>query len=129
VSKIPTPIQKLLRSEFRVPHCAYCHSSEQLLGIPLEVDHIIPTSLGGKTEFRNLCLSCRYPPYCSKYNPIERRLFAQVHRTIEKTIFKDVEQVKKLMEKTATKTGLSVEVRINAKEYPLAPTVIGRGSG
>jgi hypothetical protein len=52
-----------------------------------------------------------------------------VHRTIEKTIFKDVEQVKKLMEKTATKTGLSVEVRINAKEYPLAPTVIGRGSG
>lgn len=62
---------------------------------------------------------CHYPPYCSKYNPIERRLFAQVHRTIERTILTDLEQVKKLMEKTVTKTGLSVEVRINDKFYPL----------
>lgn len=60
-----------------------------------------------------------YPPYCSKYNPIERRLFAQVHRTIKATILTDLEQVKKLMQKTATKTGLRVEVRINAKDYPL----------
>ncbi len=60
-----------------------------------------------------------YPPYCSKYNPIERRLFAQVHRTIARTILTNLEQVRQLMEKTATKTGLSVEVRINAKYYPL----------
>ena len=60
-----------------------------------------------------------YPPYCSKYNPIERRLFAQVHRTIKETILTDLEQVKTLMKKTATKTGLSVEVRINDKDYPL----------
>jgi hypothetical protein len=60
-----------------------------------------------------------YPPYCSKYNPIERRLFAQVHRTIKATILTDLEQVKMLMEKTATKTGLSVEVRTNEKFYPL----------
>ncbi len=48
-----------------------------------------------------------------------RRLFAQVHRTIKATILTDLEQVKTLMEKTATKTGLSVEVRINDKNYPL----------
>ncbi len=60
-----------------------------------------------------------YPPYCSKYNPIERRLFAQVHRTIAETILTDIEQVKKLMMKTTTKTGLSVKVRINDKFYPL----------
>jgi transposase len=60
-----------------------------------------------------------YPPYCSKYNPIERRLFAQVHRTIKETVLTDLEQVKKLMKKTTTKTGLSVEVRINDKYYPL----------
>lgn len=60
-----------------------------------------------------------YPPYCSKYNPIERRLFAQVHRTIKEVILTDLEQVKRLMEKTATKTGLSVEVRINSQDYPL----------
>jgi Rhodopirellula transposase DDE domain len=62
---------------------------------------------------------CHYPPYCSKYNPIERRLFAQVHRTIKETILTDLEQVQALMKKTATKTGLKVEVRINQKYYPL----------
>ena len=62
---------------------------------------------------------CHYPPYCSKYNPIERRLFAQVHRTIKETILTDLEQVQALMKKTATKTGLRVEVRLNQKYYPL----------
>lgn len=62
---------------------------------------------------------CHYPPYCSKYNPIERRLFAQVQRTIKETILTDLEQVQELMKKTATKTGLRVEVRINTKFYPL----------
>lgn len=62
---------------------------------------------------------CHYPPYCSKYNPIERRLFAQVHRTIKETLLTDLEQVQALMKKTATKTGLRVEVRINQKFYPL----------
>ena len=60
-----------------------------------------------------------YPPYCSKYNPIERRLFAQVQRTIKETILTDLDQVKELMEKTVTTTGLRVEVRINEKYYPL----------
>ena len=62
---------------------------------------------------------CHYPPYCSKYNPIERKLFAQVQRTIQETILTDLEQVKNLMKKTATNTGLRVEVRINDKFYPL----------
>ncbi|MDQ3179084.1 MAG: ISAzo13 family transposase [Acidobacteriota bacterium] len=62
---------------------------------------------------------CHYPPYCSKYNPIERRLFAQVHRTISEVILTDLPQVQRLMKKTKTKTGLSVEVRINDKYYPL----------
>ena len=60
-----------------------------------------------------------YPPYCSKYNPIERRLFAQVHRTIKETLLTDLEQVAYLMKKTATTTGLTVEVRINEKKYQL----------
>lgn len=60
-----------------------------------------------------------YPPYCSKYNPIERRLFAQVHRSIKETILTDLQQVEHLIKKTRTKTGLSVEVRLNKKYYPL----------
>lgn len=59
-----------------------------------------------------------YPPYCSKFNPIERRLFAHVHRTIDNTILTDLQQVKELMLKTSTSKGLSVEVRINDVFYP-----------
>lgn len=59
-----------------------------------------------------------YPPYCSKYNPIERKLFAHVHRTIEHTILTDLQQIKELMSKTSTTKGLSVKVRINDKFYP-----------
>ena len=42
-----------------------------------------------------------------------------MHRSIARTILTDLEQVKKLMQKTVTETGLSVEVRINDKFYPL----------
>ena len=32
---------------------------------------------------------CHYPPYCSKWNPIEHRLFSQVHKAMEGVIFSD----------------------------------------
>lgn len=38
--------------------CSYCLSSEENVGTPMEVDHIIPESLGGPTEEENLCLAC-----------------------------------------------------------------------
>lgn len=60
-----------------------------------------------------------YPPYCSKYNPIERKLFSHVHRTIQNTILTDLQQVKELMLKTKHKNGLSVQVRTVEKNYPL----------
>ena len=60
-----------------------------------------------------------YPPYCSKYNPIERKLFAHVHRTIQHNILTELQQVKELISKTSTNQGLSVEVRINDTFYPL----------
>jgi hypothetical protein len=59
-----------------------------------------------------------YPPYCSKYNPIERKLFSHVHQTLKGTILTDLEQVKMLMQKTHTETGLEAEVRIVNKFYP-----------
>jgi len=60
-----------------------------------------------------------YPPYCSKYNPIERKLFSHVHRTIQNTILTDLQQVKELMMKTKHEKGLSVQVRIVEKDYAL----------
>jgi Rhodopirellula transposase DDE domain len=40
-----------------------------------------------------------YPPYCSKYDPIENRLFPHVTRTCQGVIFTSVALVKKLMGK------------------------------
>ena len=44
MSPIPLSLRRALRAEFSEPRCAYCKSPEQLLGMPLEVDHIIPRS-------------------------------------------------------------------------------------
>jgi len=38
--------------------CAYCQTTQTNSGYPMIVDHIIPTSKGGKTEFANLCFAC-----------------------------------------------------------------------
>jgi len=58
-----------------------------------------------------------YPPYCSKYNPIEHRLFPHVTRACQGVVFSDMDLVKELMEKTKTKQGLTVTVQINDQEY------------
>lgn len=60
---------------------------------------------------------CHYPPYCSKWNPIEHRLFSQVHKAIEGVVFSDYQTVQKLIGQTSTKTGLSIVVRLNLKQY------------
>ena len=58
-----------------------------------------------------------YPPYASKWNPIEHRLFCHVHQAMSGQMFKDYEFVKTLIEKTSTKQGLKVVVRIHLKDY------------
>jgi len=58
-----------------------------------------------------------YPPYNSKYNPIEHRLFPHVTRACEGVVFKSVELVKELMAKTKTSKGLRVTVDVIDKVY------------
>ena len=58
-----------------------------------------------------------YPPYCSKWNPIEHKLFCHVHRAIQGVVFKDYQTVKELIENTKTTSGLNVKVSINSKIY------------
>lgn len=61
---------------------------------------------------------CHYPPYSSKWNPIEHRLFAHVHNAMKGVVFSDYNIVKELIEKTTTTTGLKVVVRLIDKDYP-----------
>jgi hypothetical protein len=58
-----------------------------------------------------------YPPYTSKYNPIEHRLFPHVTRACQGVIFTSVALVQELMEKTHTQTGLHVFVQILDQVY------------
>jgi hypothetical protein len=58
-----------------------------------------------------------YPPYCSKYNPIEHRLFPHVTRACQGVLFTSIALVKELMEKTKTSKGLKVVVEIIDKLY------------
>jgi hypothetical protein len=58
-----------------------------------------------------------YPPYTSKYNPIEHRLFPHLTRACQGVILRSVEQVQYYMAKAATTTGLKVVVNILDKVY------------
>jgi len=58
-----------------------------------------------------------YPPYTSKYNPIEHRLFSHITRACQGVIFKTVELVNEYMAKAKTSTGLKVFTRILEKTY------------
>jgi HNH endonuclease len=38
--------------------CGYCLTAEAIVDVPMEIDHLIPESLGGLTEEPNLWLAC-----------------------------------------------------------------------
>jgi Rhodopirellula transposase DDE domain len=63
-----------------------------------------------------------YPPYCSKYNPIEHRLFAHVSNACRGVVFHSVAVAKHYMEKTRTATGLRVVVDLLEKMYEAGRT-------
>ena len=63
-----------------------------------------------------------YPPYCSKYNPIERRLFCHVTRACQGVLFDSVATVTRLLEKTSTSKGLRVAVEVLDKVYETGRT-------
>ncbi len=78
-----------------------------------------PSSANSKAADDRIGLEIRvahYPPYTSKYNPIEHRLFPHVTRACQGVIFKTVEQVRHYS-KAKTRTGLSVAVNILDKMY------------
>lgn len=96
---------------------------------------LILCDAGGANSYRHYCfkkqmlnlasqigknlLICHYPPYASKWNPIEHRLFAHVHNAMKGVVFSDYDIVKELIEKTTTTTNLKVVVRLVNKYYPI----------
>jgi hypothetical protein len=69
------------------------------LGLPLRIAH--------------------YPPYTSKWHPIEHRLFSQVERALHGIILDSPETALQAVQRTSTTTGLRVTARILDRAYTL----------
>jgi hypothetical protein len=63
-----------------------------------------------------------YPPYTSKWNPIEHRLFSQVERSWHGVMLNSPETALETVEKARTQSGLSVTARILDTVYEIGRT-------
>ena len=61
--RISKPLRQRVNEQAK-HRCGYCLSSEAIVGAPMELDHIIPQSLGGLDEENNLWLAC---PLCNQH--------------------------------------------------------------
>lgn len=57
------------------------------------------------------------PPYCSKYNPIDHRLFCHLTRSLSGLLLKGVDVIRDAFARTTTSTGLRVVVETARKIY------------
>lgn len=62
-SYVPVHLRQALE-ETAHNRCEYCQTQALLIGMPLEIDHIIPEVEGGETIFENLALACAR---CNQY--------------------------------------------------------------
>jgi hypothetical protein len=54
---LPTELRQMVSA--RANHrCEYCLTSRRVIGMPLVIDHVLPSSLGGSDEPENLCAAC-----------------------------------------------------------------------
>ena len=58
-----------------------------------------------------------YPPGCSKYNPIEHRMFCHVSRSIRAVVLKTIHIAKSFIERTTSRTGLRVVAETARHSY------------
>ncbi len=58
-----------------------------------------------------------FPPYTSKYNPIDHRVFCHITRACQGVLLRSVELLKELVEQTKTSQGLKVAATIVDKVY------------
>lgn len=54
---ISAPLRRQIRKD-SLGRCGYCHTPEVFLGMPLDVDHLLPEAAGGLTVRENLWLAC-----------------------------------------------------------------------
>jgi len=81
-------------------------------------NHLFKESLQNLSNILGIELRmAHYPPYASKWNPIEHRVFPHITRSLSGVILLSISIVKELIKKTTTKTGLKVFTRVSKKIY------------
>lgn len=68
-------------------------------------------------ELRRPIEVAHYPPSCSKFNPIERRLFCHVTRALQGVVLRTIRVARDFIARTNTSSGLKVAVEIARKVY------------
>lgn len=70
-----------------------------------------------------------YPTGCSKYNPVEHRLFSAISKNWQGQPLKDLDTVVNLIRSTSTKAGLTVDCELDEREYPTGTKISARELG
>lgn len=60
---------------------------------------------------------CHLPPYCSKYNPIDHRLFCHLSRSLQAMQLTSIEVIQDAIQHTTTRNGLRVECELAPRPY------------
>lgn len=82
--------------------------------------HIVKQDLMSLADKLNMnILVMHYPPYCSKFNPIEHRLFAHITRSWSGAPLLSVNDAAQRAARTTTTKGLTVNVDVNLKTYDI----------
>lgn len=80
--------------------------------------HVFKVALQNLANLIKLSLRiCHYPPYASKWNPIEHRVFPHVSHAMEGVKLESIDDDVNLIKKTKTSTGLKVWVAKTKKVY------------
>ncbi len=58
-----------------------------------------------------------YPPGCSKYNPIEHRMFCHISRSLQGVVLKTIQVARQFISRTSTSHGLKVLAEIARRKY------------
>ena len=78
--KIPAGLRRNV-TERAKGFCEYCRSDSDFSDTPFDIEHIVPISQNGKTEFENLALSCHG---CNLYKSNKIESFDVVSEEISK---------------------------------------------
>ena len=60
---------------------------------------------------------CHLPPYCSKYNPIDHRVFCHLSRSISALQLTSIDEIFEAFASTTTNTGLKVTCEVTTRRY------------